>query len=159
MSTTIEISEDAFAALFRPIANHLNANATCDWGDGYGTLFETYGEDLAFIQTQPPEKVWTWVSGDDGDYITSGFHFVNRVGYFVTSNSVPEGVDIQVALEGTADPLDFAPPPRTVSEALWAVLNYLWEDEQRHYLESNPEVCTSHIYQSLDIIHKWLKTI
>ena len=34
-----EISEDDFATLFRPLRNHLNPNASFDWGDGYGTLF------------------------------------------------------------------------------------------------------------------------
>lgn len=159
MSTFIEISEDAFAALFKPKANHLNANASFDWGDGYGTLFETYGEELSYVQAQSSENVWTLVSGDGGDFVVSGFHFVNRLGYFVTNNVAPAGVDIQVALEGTTDPIDFEPPPHSVSEALWAVLNYLWEDELRHYLESNPAERTSHVYQSLDIIHKWLKTI
>lgn len=159
MSNFIELSEDAFAALFKPIANHLNANATFDWGDGYGTLFETFGEELEFVQTQPAELVWTWISGDRGDFVVNGFHFVNRLGYFVTSNAAPQGVDIQVALEGTTDPIDFEAATPTVSEALWAVVNYLYEDEQRHYLESDPAERNSHIYQSLDIIHKWLKTI
>ena len=41
---TIELSEDAFPILFKPLPNHLNPNASFDWGEGYGTLFETYGE-------------------------------------------------------------------------------------------------------------------
>lgn len=159
MSTFIEISEDAFAALFKPQANHLNANASYDWGDGYGTLFETFGEELSYVQAQPTENVWTLVSGDGGDFVASGFHFVNRLGYFVTSNVAPADVDIQVALEETLEPIDFEPPAPTVSEALWAVLSYLREDEQRHYLVSNSADRTAHIHQSLDIIHKWLKTI
>jgi len=28
--------------------------------------------------------VWTWVDGDDGSWIISGFHYVNRIGYFIT---------------------------------------------------------------------------
>ena len=83
MTNLIEISEDAFAALFKPIANHLNPNASYDWGDGRGTLFETYDEELAYVQSQEPARIWTLVDGDDGEYIDSEFHFVNRIGYFI----------------------------------------------------------------------------
>lgn len=32
-----------------------------------------------------PNKVWTLVDGDNGHiYVTEGFHFVNRIGYFIT---------------------------------------------------------------------------
>ena len=55
----IDISEEAFAAIFKPTANHLNSNASFDWGDGCGTMFETYGDELAFVRTQAPDKVWS----------------------------------------------------------------------------------------------------
>jgi hypothetical protein len=43
--------------------------------------------------------VWTLVDGDDGDqYLLSGFHFVNRIGYLVSTVAVPEGLDINVRL-------------------------------------------------------------
>ena len=98
MTNIIEISEDAFAALFKPIANHLNPHASYDWGDGHGTLFETFDEELAFVQSQEPKRIWTLVDGDDGEYIDSGFHFVNRIGYFITEIAVPDGVMIQVPM-------------------------------------------------------------
>ena len=66
MTNIIEISEDAFAALYKPIANHLNPNASYDWGDGHGTLFETYDEELAYVQSQEPARIWTVIDGDDG---------------------------------------------------------------------------------------------
>lgn len=97
--SSIELSEDAFANIFRPKANHLNPNASFDWGAGYGTLFETYGEELAFVQSQPADTVWTLLSGD-GDVIVSGFHFVNRLGYFISKTPVPPGLDVSVPLEG-----------------------------------------------------------
>jgi hypothetical protein len=28
--------------------------------------------------------VWTYVDGDDGTYVTNGYHLVNRIGYFIT---------------------------------------------------------------------------
>ena len=58
--------------------------------DSYGDirLFETYGEDVKVVKEAIPErKVWTLVSGDYGDSILSGWHFVNRVGYYITEKS------------------------------------------------------------------------
>lgn len=57
---------------------------------GYeGTMFETYGPELTYVKNiahAAPNRVWTLVSGDNGGlYITSGWHFVNRLGYFVTA--------------------------------------------------------------------------
>ena len=91
----IQLSEDEFAALYQPIANHLNPNAPFDWGQGYGTIFETFGEELKYVRSQPPSTVWTFLSGD-GDVIVSGYHLVNRVGYFICR--VPVGADTSVSV-------------------------------------------------------------
>lgn len=101
MTTTrfTQITEDEFAARFRPIRNHINTNASFDWGDGYGTLFETYGDEFEFVRKQNPEHVWTLLSGDDGDYIGNGSHFVNRLGYFVCLTPVRNGDQYEVTLE------------------------------------------------------------
>ena len=32
--TFIELSEDAFVEVYRPVANHLNYYASFDWGEG-----------------------------------------------------------------------------------------------------------------------------
>ncbi len=95
---SVELTEDAFANTFRPKANYLNPNASFDWGEGYGTLYETYGDELAFVKSQSADTVWTLLSGD-GDVIVSGFHFVNRLGYFITELPVPPGLDISIPLE------------------------------------------------------------
>lgn len=99
MTQFIELSEDDFTTRFKPIRNHLNESASFDWGDGFGTLFETYDGEYAFVLAQDASKVWTLCSGDDGDHIVNGRHFVNRLGYFVTEHPVPEGVEIQVVLD------------------------------------------------------------
>jgi hypothetical protein len=47
--------------------------------------FETYGEQLEFVQSQNNNCVWTLLDGADGNlYIVSGYHTVNRLNYFVT---------------------------------------------------------------------------
>ena len=66
---------DTWEEKYKPLTNHF---------DG-GDKFETYGEELEFVRAQDPRCVWTLVDGDDGNlYIVDGYHFVNRINYFVT---------------------------------------------------------------------------
>ena len=103
----LEITEDEFDRRFPLLTNHLNPNAS--WGSGKegGCLFETYGEELEFVRRQDPCTVWTLVDGDDDDqYLVSGFHFVNRIGYLVSTVPLPEELDIEVRIpnENADDP-------------------------------------------------------
>jgi hypothetical protein len=64
---------------YQPMDNHIDMNTVTD-------KFETYGKDLDFVRSQDPKCVWTLVDGDDGNlYISSGYHLVNRINYFVTA--------------------------------------------------------------------------
>jgi hypothetical protein len=73
------MTEDEWYEKYKPIKNHLDSNAS--WN---GEMFETYGEEVEFVNSQPEENVWTWMSGDDGGtYLTSGQHWVNRLGYLI----------------------------------------------------------------------------
>jgi vancomycin permeability regulator SanA len=45
-------------------------------------MFETYGADYEYIQSLPPERVFTLL-GTDKLYASPGKHWVNRMGYFV----------------------------------------------------------------------------
>lgn len=80
MTTTTEYPAwekelDAWEAKYKPVRNQFEDN----------DKFETYGEELEFVRAQDPRCVWTLVDGDDGNlYIVDGYHFVNRVNYFVT---------------------------------------------------------------------------
>jgi hypothetical protein len=95
--TLIEMTEDTFDETYPLLTNHLDPNATWAFGNGGGCLFETYGEQLDFVRKQDPRTVWTLVDGDDGDlYVESGYHFVNRIGYLISTIPVPDGTDIQV---------------------------------------------------------------
>jgi hypothetical protein len=153
MTKFIELSEETFAALFKPTANHLNPNASFDWSDGCGTLFETFGEELAHVQKQHPANIWTHCSGD-GDFLVSGFHVVNRLGYFITEVPVPDGVQVQVPLDAPSG----QPLPSRIAAKLRTVIDYLWDDEQRHYLESEPCDRQGHIFRPLKAIRTWLET-
>jgi hypothetical protein len=97
--TAIEMTEDEFDKQYPLVTNHLNPNATWGSGDGHGCLFETYGEELAFVRNQNPLTVWTWVDGDDGNqYVVSGYHFVNRIGYLISTNPFSEDAVIEVPI-------------------------------------------------------------
>jgi len=98
-STFIQMTEDEFDNQYPLIPNHLNPNASWGYGDSPGSLFETYGEELAFVQTQAPSTVWTLLDGEDDDqYLASGFHFVNRIGYLISSVPVPPDVEFEVRI-------------------------------------------------------------
>jgi hypothetical protein len=87
MTTTTEYPAwekelDAWEAKYKPIKNQFTQKQE---GEFVEDKFETYGEELEFVRAQDPRCVWTLVDGDDGNlYIVDGYHFVNRVNYFVT---------------------------------------------------------------------------
>jgi hypothetical protein len=68
---------------YKPIRNPLDPDAPLD-----GAMFETYGEELNFVtdaHRKEPGSVWTYVDDDNGALIlSSGFSYVNRIGYAIT---------------------------------------------------------------------------
>ena len=88
----IELTFEDWCKTYRPIPNYLDDNASFN-----GAMFETYGEEVAFVKAQDPNKIWMFGDGDDGGlYIWSGWGFVNRIGYFVTEVPCPDDVTIQI---------------------------------------------------------------
>jgi hypothetical protein len=75
------LSCDDWRDAYRPVSNTLRTNAPFD-----GCMFETFGPELDAVTAADPACVWTIVSTDDDDglYLLSGFHFVNRLGYLIT---------------------------------------------------------------------------
>jgi hypothetical protein len=66
-----------WADKFKPIKNHL-----VDTPDQQ--MFETYGEEVEFVSNYDSKYVWTWLQGDMSDLICAGYHYVNRLGYYIT---------------------------------------------------------------------------
>lgn len=76
----MRIREKTFWEKYQPVKNHINKNAGYD-----GCLFETFGEELKYVQSRKAENVvWTLLDCDGQTIVSSGYHFVNRLGYFVT---------------------------------------------------------------------------
>ena len=98
MSTKfIEMSFEEWEKTYKPIYNHLDENASFQDETDRGIMFETYGDEVAFVKSQDPAKIWTYGDGDDGGgYIWSGWHFVNRLGYFITKVPCPDNTTIQI---------------------------------------------------------------
>ncbi len=104
--TCIQLDEDDFPKQYPLIPNHFRANACWSYGDGPGCLFETYGEELAFVRSQDPRTIWTLVDhpeDDNKELVLSGYHLVNRIGYLISTVPFPEDVHIEVCIELDTD--------------------------------------------------------
>jgi hypothetical protein len=76
---------DYWETNFKPIKNKISKYADDDL-----IHFETYGEEVEFVKAQyaiNPKTIWTEVDGDSGTYIVAGWHFVNRINYYITENA------------------------------------------------------------------------
>ena len=94
-----KMTEDDFDKQYPLVTNHIDPNASWAFDDGPGCLFETYGEELDFVRAQNPRNIWTLVDGDDGNqYVISGYHLVNRIGYLISAVPFPEDADIEVLI-------------------------------------------------------------
>ena len=93
----IELTMEEWEATYKPIYNHIDNNASFQDESGQGIMFETYGDEVEFVKSQSPDKIWMYGSGDDGGtYIWNGWGFVNRLGYFITEVPCPTDLDIQI---------------------------------------------------------------
>lgn len=79
----VEIEWSAFEEQFKPQKNHFDDNASLD-----GFMFETYDEELEFVQSifkkVDPNRVWTYIGDGEETCIVNGYHWCNRMGYLVT---------------------------------------------------------------------------
>lgn len=67
---------EAWADKYKPITNKFRKYEE--------NTFETYGEEVEFVQAQDPRYVWTWVDGDMSSLIVAGYAYVNRLSYYIT---------------------------------------------------------------------------
>ena len=52
-------------------------------------MFETFGKEVEFVRAQRAQNIWTLLECDGKTFICEGFHYVNRIGYFITEVSYP----------------------------------------------------------------------
>ena len=100
MSNFIEMTFEDWEKTYKPIKNHIDTNASFQSEGNDGIMFETYGDEVAFVKQQDPACIWTYGDGDDGGgYIWNGWSFVNRIGYFITEVPCPEDTTIQIQVD------------------------------------------------------------
>ena len=76
------IQYEEFEEKYKPIQNYY----TSALGEKYYT-FETYGEELEYVESKDNKNIWTLIEGEEENtYVIPGFHIVNRIGFFVTEN-------------------------------------------------------------------------
>ena len=57
-------------------------------------MFETFGEEVEYIRAyHDQKKVWTLLEADGKQYISAGYHRVNRLGYFITEIAWEAGTE------------------------------------------------------------------
>jgi hypothetical protein len=83
-----EHTYESWVETYFPVRNHADHGfESC--------LFETYGDDLAFVNSCDKLHVWTLVETDTGgEVIMEGCRFVNRLAYFVTVRPWSETVEV-----------------------------------------------------------------
>ena len=71
--------------LLKKLKEVLSPDDMCSFG---GCMYETFGDELAYVKQVPNNRIWTIVDGDGDDLIIiAGYHFVNRLGYLVTDKA------------------------------------------------------------------------
>jgi hypothetical protein len=93
--TTNEVSMtwSEFVNFFKPETNKFSKDPDMQ-------MYETYGEELEYVQRYDPHYIWTYLETDEGSVTVEGFHYVNRLGYFITEvpwiDSTSYEIDLQV---------------------------------------------------------------
>lgn len=84
-----EMTFTQFEEKYKPTVNHLTKYNQ--------TQFETYGEEVEYVQSKDEKYVWTWVDGDACSLLVAGYQYVNRLSYYVCEEPWETG-DEQVLL-------------------------------------------------------------
>lgn len=74
-------ADEKFFEQYKPVKNHFVDDCAFN-----GCMFETYGEEEQFVIAQAKadsRKVWTVIDVNGVMYITNGFRYIDRMGYFI----------------------------------------------------------------------------
>lgn len=87
------------------LTNHLDDNASFD-----GCMFETYGPEHEFVRQQNPLCIWTVLEDFDGNpAVASGYKWVNRLGYLISTRPRGENDRYWVQYEREQGDKDYDP--------------------------------------------------
>jgi hypothetical protein len=94
-----EMAYEVWLAQYQPIDNHLYPDAPFD-----GKMFETFGSEVSFVQSQLKENIWTLCEHDGATVLSPGYWRVNRMGYFlcrVPWEGQPDDIVVEVDPEAS----------------------------------------------------------
>jgi hypothetical protein len=100
----INITEDRFEEIYKPQRNPFDPDGA-PWD---GCVLETYGQEFELVkamQATDPGRVWTLLDCDGELVLSSGMHYVNRMGYLITEVPVADG-DLVTVLNDAAPVCD-----------------------------------------------------
>ncbi len=100
----LRLTEEQFDEQFELVQNHIDDNASFD-----GCMFETFGDEVEFVMEMAKQnRVITIIESDceedindSGEvsacmYYVSGYHFVNRIGYLITTEPITEEFEVKL---------------------------------------------------------------
>lgn len=114
MNTLTQLTEEQFEAKYKPQINHILRKETPlttadeDIASFGGCMYETFGLELAYVQAMDVQKrVITIIEGEDTEpdedgethstlYYSSGYHFVNRIGYLILDKPYTENFEVKL---------------------------------------------------------------
>jgi len=90
MTNYVSLTWKEFEEQFKPIKNHLVP-------DPDQQMFETYGDEVEFVISQVVDrKVWTYSDGDMCSFVSNGYHYINRIGYYVCEVPYDEDTEYEI---------------------------------------------------------------
>jgi hypothetical protein len=91
--TLKELDWDTWVETYRPLENPYAVSPAVD----NSLLFETYGVEMEFVKKYiETNQVWTFTDIEGGTGIFNGYHFVNRIAYFITEVPYDDNFDYAV---------------------------------------------------------------
>ena len=90
----IELTWNEWEEKFKPIKNHITKYPE---PEAEYSSFETFGAEVEYVQTKIDERlVWTFSDGDMCTYLSNGYHYINRINYYVCTVPYEEDVEYQI---------------------------------------------------------------
>jgi hypothetical protein len=90
MTNYVSLTWKEFEEQFKPIKNHLVP-------DPNQQMFETYGDEVEFVISQVVDrKVWTYSDGEMCSFVSNGYHYINRIGYYVCEVPYDEDTEYEI---------------------------------------------------------------
>lgn len=102
MSGFVQMEYDDWFNEFKPMSPKSDlSQLLADNFDLQDYMLETYDHDLQcvrFMNIFFPDHIWTYCASDE-EWISNGYHYVNRMGYFITKKPRDPNVEYEINFE------------------------------------------------------------